>query len=102
MQEQPTTPVFHESAKRSEPVPETMYKLKSMGSGEEVRVIDGPVGRPSDPCVMVIFGACGDLTKRKLMPALYNLAKDNLLARQFAVVGSARRPMTTESFREKW
>src|SRR5499426_3083433 len=63
----------------------------------------GPVmtGDPGDPCVMVIFGASGDLTKRKLVPALYNLAKDNLLSRQFAVVGSARRPMTHESFRDK-
>lgn len=59
------------------------------------------VGRPGDPCVMVIFGASGDLTKRKLIPALYNLAKDNLLSRQFAVIGSARRPMTHEDFRDK-
>ncbi|HXH13548.1 MAG TPA: glucose-6-phosphate dehydrogenase [Alphaproteobacteria bacterium] len=50
---------------------------------------------------MVIFGASGDLTKRKLIPALYNLAKDNLLSRQFAVIGSARRPMTHEDFRAK-
>jgi glucose-6-phosphate 1-dehydrogenase len=50
---------------------------------------------------MVIFGASGDLTKRKLIPALYNLARENLLSRQFAVVGSARRPMTNESFRQK-
>jgi glucose-6-phosphate 1-dehydrogenase len=68
---------------------------------KEVRVTDRPVGRPGDPCVMVIFGASGDLTKRKLIPALYNLAKENLLSRQFAVVGMARRPMTNESFREK-
>ena len=40
-------------------------------------MIDEPVGRPGDPCVMVIFGASGDLTKRKLIPALYNLAKDD-------------------------
>jgi len=36
-------------------------------------------GEPGDACAMVIFGASGDLTKRKLIPALYNLAKDNLL-----------------------
>ena len=46
-----------------------------MGFYEETRVIDEPVGRPGDPCVMVIFGASGDLTKRKLIPALYNLAE---------------------------
>jgi glucose-6-phosphate 1-dehydrogenase len=64
-------------------------------------VTEEPVGRPGDPCVMAIFGASADLTKRKLIPALYNLARENLLSRQFAVVGSARRPMTNEEFRDK-
>ena len=41
----------------------------------------------SQPCVLVIFGASGDLTKRLLMPALYNLACDGLLPEQFALVG---------------
>ncbi len=50
---------------------------------------------------MVIFGASGDLTKRKLVPALYNLAREGLLAEDFAVVGYARREMTDEEFREK-
>jgi glucose-6-phosphate 1-dehydrogenase len=57
--------------------------------------------RPGDPCVMVVFGAAGDLTKRKLLPALYNLAGDRLLAKGFAVVGVARAALTTEAFREK-
>ena len=57
-------------------------------------------GRPGDPCVMVIFGASGDLTKRKLIPALYNLAKDNLLSKEFAVVGIARNEMSSEQFRD--
>ena len=60
------------------------------------------VGRPGDPCVMVIFGAAGDLTRRKLLPALYNLAAANLLSREFAVVGLAREQMTTEQFRDKF
>ena len=58
-------------------------------------------GRAGDPCVMVIFGASGDLTKRKLIPALYNLAKDNLLSKEFALVGFARNEMTSEEFRAK-
>src|SRR5580698_5922452 len=58
-------------------------------------------GEPGDPCVMVIFGASGDLTKRKLIPALYNLAKDNLLSREFALVGFARPEMTSEQFRDR-
>jgi glucose-6-phosphate 1-dehydrogenase len=59
------------------------------------------IGRPGDPCVMVIFGAAGDLTRRKLIPALYNLATEQLLSREFAVVGLARSQMTTEQFRDK-
>ena len=58
-------------------------------------------GRPGDPCVMVIFGASGDLTKRKLIPALYNLAKADLLSREFAIVGISHGSTTTEQFRQK-
>ena len=59
------------------------------------------VGRVGDPCVMVIFGASGDLTRRKLFPALYNLASQGLLSREFAVVGVARNPLSTEEARQK-
>ncbi len=58
-------------------------------------------GRAADPCVMVIFGASGDLTKRKLLPSLYNLAVANLLPKQFAIVGFAYANATTESFRDQ-
>src|SRR5208283_2480737 len=57
--------------------------------------------RPADPCVMVIFGAGGDLTSRKLIPALYNLAKADLLSREFAIVGLSHGAMSTEQFRQK-
>ncbi|MFY9559447.1 MAG: glucose-6-phosphate dehydrogenase [Terriglobales bacterium] len=59
------------------------------------------VGRVADPCVMVIFGVSGDLTRRKLVPALYNLASQQLLSREFAVVGVGRTPMTNEQARQK-
>jgi glucose-6-phosphate 1-dehydrogenase len=52
------------------------------------------------PCVMTIFGATGDLTKRKLIPALCNLAQEGLLPAQFAIVGFAGNDFTTESFRK--
>ena len=48
---------------------------------------------------MVIFGASGDLAHRKLIPALYNLACDGYLPREFAVVGFARKPKTDDVFR---
>jgi glucose-6-phosphate 1-dehydrogenase len=58
-------------------------------------------GKAAAPCVMVIFGATGDLTKRKLFPALYNLAKGNLLSQGFAVVCISRSDMSNEVFREQ-
>jgi glucose-6-phosphate 1-dehydrogenase len=53
------------------------------------------------PCTVVIFGASGDLTKRKLLPALYNLAVSRLLPPGASIVGYARRPKTDEQFREE-
>jgi len=57
--------------------------------------------RIPEACVMVIFGASGDLTERKLIPALYYLARQNRLPPGFSVVGCAKTPYTDESFREK-
>jgi glucose-6-phosphate 1-dehydrogenase len=57
--------------------------------------------RKGDPCTIVIFGASGDLTKRKLLPALYNLAKEKLLPDELAVIGYARREIGTANFRER-
>ncbi len=56
--------------------------------------------RVPPPCTMVIFGASGDLTKRKLVPALYSLGRDRLLPSSFNVVGVARRPIGDEAFRK--
>jgi glucose-6-phosphate 1-dehydrogenase len=57
--------------------------------------------RVPDPCAMVIFGASGDLTERKLVPALYYLFRQHMLPEGFSVVGCARTPYTHERFREK-
>ncbi len=59
------------------------------------------VGRTADPCVMVIFGFTGDLTRRKLIPSLYNLATEKLLSREFAVIGVGRSPMSDDDVRKK-
>ena len=59
------------------------------------------IGKQGDPCVMVIFGAAGDLTARMLIPALYNLARADLLSKEFAVLGVARAQMTDEDFRKR-
>jgi glucose-6-phosphate 1-dehydrogenase len=57
--------------------------------------------RRAPECTVVIFGANGDLTKRKLLPALYRLAYDRRLPAGFAVVGISRSPMSDDQFREK-
>jgi glucose-6-phosphate 1-dehydrogenase len=54
--------------------------------------------RRPDACALVIFGASGDLTRRKLLPALYSLAFRRLLPERFAVVGVARTEQTTRQF----
>src|ERR1700687_5218709 len=59
------------------------------------------VGRTGDPCVMVIFGFSGDLTRRKLIPPLYNLASQQLLSREFAIIGVGRSAMSDDDAREK-
>jgi glucose-6-phosphate 1-dehydrogenase len=66
------------------------------------RAFETPIHQPpAEPCVLVIFGASGDLTKRLLIPAFYNLVCDGLLPPEFAIVGIAMDEFTTESFREK-
>lgn len=61
----------------------------------------GQLEQPSDPCAIVIFGATGDLTRRKLLPSLYNLVCNGLLPREFAFVGVARRQLNDGQFREQ-
>jgi glucose-6-phosphate 1-dehydrogenase len=55
---------------------------------------------PSKPCVMVIFGGTGDLTSRKLFPALYNLVKGKLLSEDFAIVGIGRNDYNNDQYRQ--
>jgi glucose-6-phosphate 1-dehydrogenase len=57
--------------------------------------------RMAEPCALTIFGASGDLTQRKLIPALYALAFRSLLPSNFGIVGVARTPMSDDEFREK-
>src|SRR5580658_9147438 len=57
--------------------------------------------RKTPPCAVVIYGANGDLTKRKLMPALYRLAYEGRLAPGFTVIGLSRTPMPDDEFRSR-
>ena len=57
--------------------------------------------RTPEPCVLVVFGASGDLTHRKIIPALYALALRKLLPEKFAIVGAARSEWTDDEFRDQ-
>jgi glucose-6-phosphate 1-dehydrogenase len=59
----------------------------------------GAERKAPEPCTIIIFGASGDLTARKLIPAFYHLCKDKLMPPQFRVIGFARREKTDESWR---
>ncbi|MEK6775730.1 MAG: glucose-6-phosphate dehydrogenase [bacterium] len=59
-----------------------------------------PVEQIPDPCALVIFGASGDLTHRKLIPSFYYLFRNNLLPEDFMILGTARTVMSHDQFRE--
>ena len=63
-------------------------------------LVEGIERLPVHPTALVIFGATGDLAKRKLLPALYNLAHEGALPERFALVGNARSEMDDDEFRE--
>jgi len=58
-------------------------------------------GDKAPPCNLVIFGAGGDLTRRLLVPALYNLVRTGLLPDQFSLIGVDRQELSNETFRER-
>src|SRR3954447_22433781 len=68
---------------------------------EDVTPLADPEDRPAPPAVLVIFGASGDLTSRKLMPAVERLALRRLLPASFSVVGVARTEMDDEEFLQR-
>jgi glucose-6-phosphate 1-dehydrogenase len=51
------------------------------------------------PCAMVIFGATGDLARRKLLPALYRLSQQRVIPSEFAILGNSRQPLSDDEFR---
>jgi glucose-6-phosphate 1-dehydrogenase len=74
-------------------------QLNEKTEAEENPLLDGlRLRRTPEPCVLTIFGASGDLTRRKIFPALYSLALRKFLPEQFAVMGIARTENSTEEF----
>jgi glucose-6-phosphate 1-dehydrogenase len=75
---------------------------KQKPAAQENPLLEGlTLRRTPEPCALVIFGASGDLTRRKLFPALYSLALRGLLPERFGIVGVARSEETDDEFRER-
>jgi glucose-6-phosphate 1-dehydrogenase len=73
-----------------------------MATTQENPLLEGlQLRRTPDPCALVIFGASGDLTQKKLFPALYSLAFRKLLPESFAVLGVARTEESDDEFRAR-
>jgi glucose-6-phosphate 1-dehydrogenase len=74
-------------------------QLEKPAATEQNPLLEGlELRRRPEPCVLAVFGASGDLTRRKIFPALYALALRELLPEQFAVLGIARTEQSTEQF----
>ena len=70
-----------------------MTTIQASVSAEDLSQVTKGAERIPEAGILVIFGASGDLTKRKLLPALFHLRQVELLPKQFAIVGVARRPL---------
>src|ERR671934_1302586 len=66
----------------------------------ETPLVEGLERLPVHPTTLVIFGGTGDLSKRKLLPAIYNLAHEGALPERFNLVGNSRSEMSDDEFRE--
>src|SRR5260370_7486497 len=66
---------------------------------EEEKRSSSIYGTSAEPCSVILCGASGDLAKRKVIPAMYDLAQHNSLGERYAIIGFARTPITDESFR---
>lgn len=71
-----------------------------MVNAQEIEHVAVKHGEQAPSCAMVIFGAAGDLTKRLLLPALYNLARTELLPANFALIGVDRLEMSDDAYRQ--
>src|SRR5271170_2597982 len=73
-----------------------MATIQMRVSQEDLSNVPAGKERIPEPVIIIIFGASGDLTKRKLLPALFHLEQNGMLPAKFAIVGVARRPLGGE------
>ena len=86
-------------------IPPALSHVRPMPESENLVAASAPhsaeARKPAEPCSIVIFGASGDLTARKLIPALYHLFKEHQMPSAFRVIGFARREKTDDSWRQE-
>ena len=75
------------------------HETEQHDTAQETHRASGGYYSASEPCTVVLFGASGDVAKRKVIPAMFDLARHNALGSSYAIVGFARTPMNDESFR---
>lgn len=92
------TPAHHDGAPG---VQSSIQSLRMPDSPPDVNPLQESIRleKVPDPCVMVIFGASGDLTKRKLIPSIFDLAREGMLPPGFSIIGVSRTKMDHDSFR---
>src|ERR671937_1504391 len=76
----------------------TVEQLQQERAREENRLVEGLERLPVHPTTLAIFGATGDLSKRKLLPAIYNLAHEGALPERFNLIGVSRGEQTDDEF----
>ena len=74
--------------------------MSAVAATEENPLVEGLERLPVPPTTLVIFGATGDLSRRKLLPALYNLAHEGALPGRFNLIGSSRSDLAHQEFRD--
>src|SRR5687767_13808564 len=103
----PTKPVKrsgtgHHGSMRDQRLAASTRRRKSTGDELVNPLREGlRLERMPDPCLLVLFGATGDLALRRVLPALYQLWRSNLLPHEFRLLGAARRPYDDDTFREE-
>ena len=83
------------------PQQNTLAQVSVASPGSDDSLVECATAPPSDPCTVVIMGATGDLTARKLIPALFHMYQNDRLPEAFAVIGSGRTQLDDEAFRNK-
>ena len=83
------------------PQKDMLAKVSVDSSGSDGSILDCGTVPPGDPCAVVILGATGDLTARKLIPSLFHMYRNDRLPEAFAIIGSGRTQLNDEAFRNK-